>query len=117
MKVLKGTVVTLGAVAAALVFTAGPAMADCHKGNKHKHHHSHSHSQGVSNSNNWDDDDDWDNDWDDDDFGGASQHSHNNNGIGNGTQIYSPITTQLNVCGNAIAILGSASGGAICVND
>jgi hypothetical protein len=116
MKVLKGTVVTLGAVAAALVFTAGPAMADCHhhKGNKHKHHHSN--SQGVSN-NNWDDDDFWNNGDDDDDFGGVSQHSHGNNGIGNGTQIFAPVNIPTNICGNAIAVLGAASGGAICVND
>lgn len=114
MKVLKGTVVTLGAVAAALVFTAGPAMADCHhhKGNKHKHHHSH--SQGVSNSNNWDDDDDF---WNDDDYNGVSQHSHGNNGIGNGNQVYAPVNVPINVCGNAIAVLGAASGSAICVND
>jgi hypothetical protein len=109
MKVLKGTVVTLGAVAAALVFTAGPAMAHCDddKG--------YGNGNGSNSSYDWDDDNDfWDND---DDYDGVSQHSHDNNGIGNGTQIYSPISTSLNVCGNAVAILGSANAGAVCVND
>lgn len=111
MNVLKGTAVMLGTVAAALVFTAGPAMAHCNddKG------YGNGNGNGSNSSYDWDNDDDfWGND---DDHDGVSQHSHDNNGIGNGTQIYSPITTSLNVCGNAVAILGSANAGAVCVNN
>ncbi|GIF47039.1 small secreted domain DUF320 [Asanoa ferruginea] len=46
--------------------------------------------------------------------------SANNFGLGNGTQIYAPIQVPINVCGNAIALIGGAfaacDGGAIAFN-
>jgi len=51
----------------------------------------------------------------------ANLISTNNFGFGNGTQIYAPIQVPINVCGNAIALIGSAfascDGGAIAFNE
>ena len=47
--------------------------------------------------------------------------STNNFGLGNGTQLYAPIQIPINVCGNAIALIGGAfaqcDGGAIAFNE
>jgi hypothetical protein len=48
--------------------------------------------------------------------GGVSQNSWDNNGILNGTQIYSPVNIPINVCGNALSLLGEANAGAVCAN-
>ncbi|HTF07997.1 MAG TPA: chaplin family protein [Asanoa sp.] len=51
----------------------------------------------------------------------ANLISTNNFGFGNGTQIYAPIQVPINVCGNAIALIGGAfaacDGGAIAFNE
>jgi hypothetical protein len=44
------------------------------------------------------------------------QDSHDNNGIGNGLQIAAPIDVPVNVCGNALSILGEANAAASCAN-
>lgn len=41
--------------------------------------------------------------------GGASLISTHNAGIGNGNQVYAPIQAPINVCGNAISVLGLSS--------
>jgi hypothetical protein len=48
--------------------------------------------------------------------GGFSQDSSDNNGIGNGTQIAAPISVPINICGNALGILGEANASAACAN-
>jgi len=48
-------------------------------------------------------------DWD-------GQSTGDNNGILNGNQLYAPISLPLNVCGNALGVLGSANAAAGCVN-
>jgi hypothetical protein len=45
-----------------------------------------------------------------------SQDTSDNNGIANGTQIAAPIHLPINVCGNALSILGEASASAACSN-
>ncbi|MEV4640044.1 chaplin family protein [Actinoplanes sp. NPDC049548] len=75
MKLVKGLVLGMGAVAAALVFTAGPASA------------------AVS--------------------GG---HDDVNVGVLNGNSVWVPVHIPVNVCGNAIAVLGIAGGAAHCSN-
>jgi hypothetical protein len=47
---------------------------------------------------------------------GFGQDSHDNNGIGNGLQIAAPISAPLNICGNAIGILGEGNAAASCTN-
>jgi hypothetical protein len=47
---------------------------------------------------------------------GAGLDSHDNNGIANGTQIALPINAPVNVCGNALGILGAAQAQAACGN-
>jgi ChpA-C len=47
---------------------------------------------------------------------GADQDSSDNNGIGNGTQVYLPITVPLNVVGNAVGVLGEANAAGAGVN-
>jgi hypothetical protein len=42
------------------------------------------------------------------------QDSSDNNGIGNGTQIAAPIHVPVNICGNALGILGEANAAAAC---
>lgn len=42
--------------------------------------------------------------------GGPTLTSTGNTGIGNGTQLYAPIQVPIDVCGNAVAVLGAASG-------
>ena len=44
------------------------------------------------------------------------QDSHDNNGIGNGLQIAAPVRLPVNVCGNALGILGEANAAASCAN-
>jgi ChpA-C len=44
------------------------------------------------------------------------QDTHDNNGIGNGLQIAAPIHVPVNVCGNALGILGEANAAASCTN-
>jgi ChpA-C len=46
----------------------------------------------------------------------VSQDSSDNNGIGNGTQLYAPVDIPVNVCGNSLALLGSATAQAMCTN-
>ena len=48
--------------------------------------------------------------------GGAHQDSSDNNGILNGTQIYSPVHIPVNLCGNALSLLGEANAQAVCTN-
>ena len=48
--------------------------------------------------------------------GGFGQDSHDNNGIGNGLQIAAPVNLPVNVCGNALSILGEANAAASCTN-
>ena len=48
--------------------------------------------------------------------GGVSQNSWDNNGVLNGTQIYSPVDIPINICGNALSLLGEANAGAVCAN-
>jgi hypothetical protein len=45
---------------------------------------------------------------------GGGLDSHDNNGIANGTQIALPINAPVNICGNALGILGAASAQAAC---
>jgi hypothetical protein len=47
---------------------------------------------------------------------GVKQDSDDNNGILNGTQIYAPIDIPINLCGNALSLLGEANAQAICAN-
>ncbi len=51
----------------------------------------------------------------------ANLISTNNFGLGNGTQLYAPIQVPINVCGNAIALIGGAfascGGGAFAINE
>ena len=49
--------------------------------------------------------------------GDISQDSSDNFGILNGTQIAAPITIPVNVCGNALAVLGAANASAACANN
>jgi hypothetical protein len=48
--------------------------------------------------------------------GDFSQDSSNNVGVLNGTQIAAPITIPVNICGNALAVLGHANASAACAN-
>jgi small secreted domain DUF320 len=48
--------------------------------------------------------------------GWPGQDSSDNNGILNGTQIYSPIDIPINICGNALSLLGEANAQAVCSN-
>ncbi len=48
--------------------------------------------------------------------GGGHQDSSDNNGVLNGTQIYSPIDIPVNVCGNALGILGEGNAQAVCTS-
>ncbi|MEU8230255.1 chaplin family protein [Actinoplanes sp. NPDC048967] len=47
---------------------------------------------------------------------GADQDSSGNFGVLNGTQVYAPIDVPINLCGNALSILGLAQSQAACVN-
>ncbi len=47
---------------------------------------------------------------------GGHQDSSDNNGVLNGTQIYSPIDIPINLCGNALSLLGEANAQAACTN-
>ena len=47
---------------------------------------------------------------------GADQNSSDNNGIGNGTQLYLPITVPVNVVGNAVGVLGEGNATGVGVN-
>jgi hypothetical protein len=47
---------------------------------------------------------------------GPGQNAWDNNGILNGTQIYAPIDVPINICGNALALLGEANSQAVCGN-
>jgi hypothetical protein len=47
---------------------------------------------------------------------GGDQTSSDNNGVLNGTQIYSPIDIPINLCGNALSLLGEANAQAACTN-
>ena len=44
------------------------------------------------------------------------QGSHHNNGILNGTQIDAPVDVPINICGNALSLLGAADAKAMCTN-
>ncbi|PRY27159.1 chaplin family protein [Pseudosporangium ferrugineum] len=48
---------------------------------------------------------------------GIKQDSNGNIGVLNGTQVAAPITIPVNVCGNALAVLGAADAAAACSND
>jgi hypothetical protein len=48
--------------------------------------------------------------------GGIDQDSSDNNGILNGTQFAAPVNIPINVCGNALGILGEANAAAACSN-
>jgi len=48
--------------------------------------------------------------------GGVKQDSSDNTGVLNGTQLAAPITVPVNVCGNALAVLGEANASAACAN-
>jgi small secreted domain DUF320 len=48
--------------------------------------------------------------------GRGDQNSWDNNGILNGTQIYAPIDVPINICGNALSLLGEGNAQAVCVN-
>ncbi|UQU64943.1 chaplin [Couchioplanes caeruleus] len=48
--------------------------------------------------------------------GGIKQDSSGNTGVLNGTQVAAPINVPVNVCGNALAILGEANASAACSN-
>jgi hypothetical protein len=48
--------------------------------------------------------------------GGVSQNTRDNNGVLNGTQIYAPVDIPINICGNALSLLGEANAGAVCAN-
>jgi hypothetical protein len=88
MKMVRGLALILGAAAAALAFTAGPASA---------------HGNGDG--------------WEDDYYGNGGMHSSDNFGLLNGNQANFPIHIPLNVCGNSIAVLGLANSNASCSND
>ena len=47
---------------------------------------------------------------------GGDQNSSGNYGVLNGTQVYAPIDVPINLCGNALSILGLAQSQAACVN-
>jgi ChpA-C len=47
----------------------------------------------------------------------ADQNSSGNFGVLNGTQVYAPIDVPINLCGNALSILGLAQSQAACVNN
>jgi hypothetical protein len=47
---------------------------------------------------------------------GGDQDSSGNFGVLNGTQVYAPIDVPINLCGNALSILGLAQSQAACVN-
>jgi hypothetical protein len=47
----------------------------------------------------------------------GGQFNGDNSGIGNGTQIYAPVSVPINACGNAIAVLGGAFSQAVCGNE
>ncbi|MEU8606894.1 chaplin family protein [Actinoplanes sp. NPDC048791] len=47
---------------------------------------------------------------------GADQNSSGNFGVLNGTQVYAPVDVPINLCGNALSILGLAQSQAACVN-
>jgi hypothetical protein len=47
---------------------------------------------------------------------GATQDSSDNNGVLNGTQLYAPIDVPINICGNALSLLGEANAQAVCGN-
>jgi hypothetical protein len=47
---------------------------------------------------------------------GGKQNSSGNYGVLNGTQVYAPIDVPINLCGNALSILGLAQSQAACVN-
>jgi hypothetical protein len=47
---------------------------------------------------------------------GADQDTSGNYGVLNGTQVYAPIDVPINLCGNALSILGLAQSQAACVN-
>jgi hypothetical protein len=47
---------------------------------------------------------------------GVDQDSSDNNGVLNGTQIYAPIDVPINICGNALSLLGEANAAAMCGN-
>ncbi|MFI7596398.1 chaplin family protein [Actinoplanes sp. NPDC049681] len=48
--------------------------------------------------------------------GGIKQDSNGNVGLLNGTQVAAPISIPVNVCGNALAVLGTADAAAACSN-
>ncbi|MCA2212772.1 chaplin family protein [Jidongwangia harbinensis] len=48
--------------------------------------------------------------------GGDGQHSNDHNGALNGTQLYAPVDAPINLCGNAISLLGEANAQAVCVS-
>ena len=48
--------------------------------------------------------------------GGVQQDSGDNTGALNGTQLAAPITVPVNVCGNALAVLGESNAAAACAN-
>jgi hypothetical protein len=48
--------------------------------------------------------------------GGVDQDSSGNFGVLNGTQVYAPVDVPINLCGNALSILGLAQSQAACVN-
>jgi hypothetical protein len=47
---------------------------------------------------------------------GGDQDSSGNFGVLNGTQVYAPVDVPINLCGNALSILGLAQSQAACVN-
>ena len=46
----------------------------------------------------------------------VTQNSWDNNGVLNGAQVYLPIEIPINLCGNAVALLGEANAAAQCAN-
>jgi hypothetical protein len=46
----------------------------------------------------------------------GGQHSSGNNGAAHGTQLYAPVDVPINLCGNAISLLGEANAQAGCGN-
>jgi hypothetical protein len=48
--------------------------------------------------------------------GNGKQNSSGNYGVLNGTQVYAPLDIPVNVCGNALAVLGQANASAACAN-
>jgi hypothetical protein len=57
----------------------------------------------------WDDDSDDSDDWDRGNGGGTTLVSSGNFGVLNGTQVFAPVQTVVDVSGNAISLLGSAA--------